>query len=1452
MGSSCTIHPCVRRDDGSIVESDLFKDLLHYTGNRNDAIGHYAVARDAQFINMAGDRAKFDKNNEMTFESYKDIVEMGDNPMLIDRLNEDVSSGEYSYNEAINRLQNFNKNSAYRKTYMATITPSGNGYFLHVTQRTPSQEAALENIIHKQSLQDRMIFYLNRLGVTADFLQDGSESSRYSTENAVKSSDGLYHLIKVSHGENIDDEMAEECGHFAVAALSDNNLVERLQNLLNEDVQKEILGDRYDTKNLGVNPRREVAGVLVGMALKDGIELKTPWQKLASRIANMAKKIFYKLNGNEVRLAMIQAKEISSQIARGFASPHFNGNIDNALAKKETLYSKNKTTNVEKYDEVLQRLKFMSESLKAISKDDFYKTIDNIRKMVGSMKDDTRNLGIIGSTVALQGIAEALYDIADLCGEDQEISKLLNSVDLDNLDNFFNKMAKYGRALRQVRDFLNGSIAIYKILETSLSNTSENKLEGPLDGIDLRGYGGLITVNMRSLLDNLATINQKISAQLAEKEFKFFSRFCQEYYGEKYVSHSARVIFKKEKDVLIPRAVRVGASKETSKEYFDRNLRTLENDISLYERYIASMSNNSDVIGQIMDKVVKEKGKIANDITNSIWDQLRILEKRFKDIEHVKLRDLFETLDDGSLSGNIISERNWGEWEKAREEFMKSETQKFKEANPDYTTYSEDYYALKWHEWMRPKMKEWNNENSEYNKEYKMYFPSINEDPNSHKKDYKNYKFDKLMSNNKKLREWYHDYMELKKSIDKMLPEGSNMPFRAPQVEGVFINKIKNKLAKKHSDNMKYDAATEKFRDTFCEDSKASDYGSMMTYNSEEETILFNAFEYEKEKINRIPLYAINKLKNMDKLSTNLFYSTLAYADMASNYKALDSIVDILEVGKNVLERRQVGGIKAENDADNEEKSLAYGRLLKFFEKQVYGMSAKKKNMFWLTLDNIVALSSRISAYLFLGGNVHGGIVNLGTGFIEIFKEAAAGEEINLKDLKNANKIYFESIINGKMNLLVRRWDSLGDNRQLYKEYKKNSIIYKALSKSIFLPYKLGEHYMQNIPYLALANSIKLWDKNNNELTLMDWYEKVDNEDALTGYKKGKTLKIKDDKIFFKSKDGKNTYDMISNIIRKIETSSLTSAEPLTEEEEKYLNENKLNLADRTNTVRRLKENMEGLTWTIKDESNFVDKAREICVRLHGIYNNYDKVALQNSIYGSALLVMKGYVLGYIQRRFAPQHESVILKHDSEGTIDTLFKVLMLNGVQEKEIGKTLAFILMPFSKKSRMMLRECGFSPTQCANLRRNFMDYLFIIILSILKHLLRKKDDEPEEESTSTGICYYLTNRWLREQSAFNTVEGMIKEVNGVRDLLPAGFNALFDIAKLAYEGVGAAVVKDRKNSNFYYQQSKSGKYEKYDSKFRVHLKSEAPYLRSKYPINRPYESSESYDYGAALKHR
>ena len=128
MSKSCTILAHVRRPDGSIVESRLFNDLLHYTSNNRElAKEYYAVGTSEEFLSKAREYQEFqaDENGEITFNSLRHIAKIDiESDKLLQVLNKDIGEGEYSYDEALRRIQDFNDNNTFSDQVVATMFPT--------------------------------------------------------------------------------------------------------------------------------------------------------------------------------------------------------------------------------------------------------------------------------------------------------------------------------------------------------------------------------------------------------------------------------------------------------------------------------------------------------------------------------------------------------------------------------------------------------------------------------------------------------------------------------------------------------------------------------------------------------------------------------------------------------------------------------------------------------------------------------------------------------------------------------------------------------------------------------------------------------------------------------------------------------------------------------------------------------------------------------------------------------------------------------------------------------------------------------------------------------------------------------------------------------------------------------------------------------------------------------
>lgn len=1362
--SKCVIKPQVKNKEGKFVDSELFSSLLHFTGNREMAKQYYAVGTNPEFLSRVASEAKFDANGEITFQSLRKLSKLDLNAERVKQtLNKDLGAGVYDYNEAVPKLQAFNRNSQYNDKYMATIINRSDGKVdLTVVEKNKTNTAQLNDNIANRSLQERIKFYLNRAGADYTFMtKDEKSNGRYSTVNATRTADSMYQLIKVANNEKVESSLAEEAGHFAVGALGNSPLVQRLEKLLTPEVQKSIMGDEYNSIAFRANPAREVAGYLVGRAIDGHIDKRAVWQSLVNRIVMQAKRVFNNITGNDIANAKLDAVRTADAIAQGFMSPNFQGTVEQALETKETLFSSKDSINVSTFKSVLNILKQQTAEMAAINKN-LYNKYNNVMGQV-ELGRLTPSPSLFADSIAVDGIVEALDLMIDMM---PEMTDKLVSVDLTTGGN----TPENANKLREVSVYVSNAQALLKIIQDATTKNSATMLENA-DLEKLRV--------MRRNLNEVINGDNRLLANLEVKRREFFTRFLQDAMGSNYVERAARVVFDWKKG---HRGLKwVPADKMNINDLVNY----MESDITLQEMYLASMSNNSDVVGQLADRATKEANKYADDMTIQTQDRLRLLEEELKSIG-IKNTDMFCEVSPrtGKLTGNIVSQYVWGDYENDWLEFKKDARERFKAKNT-LDGKSDFEKSILFDEFFRPQAKSWHKAHSQWNQAEGRWYPN---------ESYKSKQYQEIIAGTDKER-WLAKYMNLKVELDSFLPEGSTNIYRMPQFKGTTMNKIRNRRMTEGTGKAISYTLRREMADTFVEDSEDRDFGSDQTYNTIEEDMFSNQLEFEKEKVNRLPLYGINKLRDSNELSTDLFQSTLAYAGMAHTYAGMSSVVGALELGREVLRGRKVAGLK--NESERAETSRAFRRYGKFMDKQIYGINTKKiKIGKKLVVNKVVGFFTGLASKLFLGGNVVGGAVNLGTGALEIFKEAMAGEYFSIKDWERANIEYWktlpsnwlhagEDVKEDKVSLLIRQMNILNENRKREREFftrKSKLVKLNPVGENLFLPYKSGEHYMQTMAFLAMANATKLIDTNGNPISLYNAYQIVPVDER--NPKAGKTLVMK---------DGVRVLDEETGELR---------------------------------------------VWDTSDESKFMDKAREVNNRMHGIYNNQDKVSFQQNVYGNALLAMRGYALGMIQRRFGVNAYSVSLGGETEGSLRTLAKVAASTFTDRGGFGLTARAILLPTSKATQQKMLDAGFSANQYYNMRRNWADMLVITALFLLNLLTAKPDDDDDEEpDQAMGIAYYFASRLLSEQSAFNAPWGMVRESQTLTNVSPVGFSALLNLYDLAEKFVTQDEYK-----------SSGASYEKGELKWQHKAERMLPFYRSWLLMQSPYQAAQSYTFGRA----
>ena len=1615
--NSCSLSCNVVGRDGKVKTSKLWSELLKFfKKDRREALAHYFLTKDSNFLMENSDVLEFDVDGEVTLTSLKKALDktgeynkLSDN-VVLQRLNEElqkeIRGKNMGYSEALDNVMRFNRSDKFRENFMATMTfdPQTNKYSISVVERSPEAESALADHVANRIMTDAIRVMLQDKGLSVDFLDNPSYGYMYNTVGATKSpADGLYAVISVLDGNTSSRNLAEAAGHFIVDVMKDSPLLERLLNFLTPEVQ-EALFKQYGTQGYrkdfitseSENSRKEAAGILIGNELiKPFREANTSLIKrmgraavkfmhnLVSRIVNNIKKAFSSYKPSDVDKLIKNAQAAAATVAQGFINDPSLYDTQNALLNPKVITGKSLDrilsdkvkAHVENYNKVLGELKAAVTDLKILMQRTGSGQVRELHSTIEKLVQDSKDTYLsqmssehLARMASIQGMTELLSHIANVL--DTEVRELLDSIQPADTANAYTATAANARNMNAVNTLLIRISSIYSTMQNILanSNVAENVTFPDANG-------NMVVTSLKDAVTKLGEIlvgNQELykgktgeevvanglQGVVEAKRRQIYLDAMKEFFGKDYIEIAAGRVWHNMK------IMRTQPQVERVEDYMEMLMESSQ-DIGWFDRYFASAADSGDFFVAVGDKATKLANMTADRIAMNFWDRIEALELQMKDaFGDTDFSRLLETItdEDGHIlrTGNFLSEDHYGQWEQDRDNYAKElrtlwheHLAKFRkekyEQNKGKRGYvfklSDNQRAILYHQFVDRLWEKWHAEHSEKDTTGRWV-------PN--KKKYHDSRWDELFDTknpglteeerNKRQKQlvWYNEFMALKDDMDALLPQGATVRWRAPQMVGRWKHRYRNtKLRMKDTAGKTNSALGRSLRMQIAtswavNENEAWMYGSNNEFNEITDDPLENPMFFERDTVNRIPLYGINKLKNMDELSTDIFGTMLAYGSMAATHNCLESVADFLELGKSVLKDRKVNGVF---EKQRGEQSRAYSRYIKFLEKSVYGKNVvpiifSRAHGLRKFINNLSSIGGRV----LLWGNVHGGIVNTGTGFFEMFKEALAGENYNFKEFSDAHKMYFKDIVEiamaglsdaqrpqNKTSLWIRHWNILSENRAFLHNQKYDT---KAMSlidhrlwdwfgHTMMLPYSSGEHYMQTIPYLAMGMHTKVYDKNGNQIRLIDAYDVVDGQEVFAVEKEdgdeplGKTpkkIQLKDE--IFRSPEDIIRYNKVVSMLNRIanyyanhlnsKPTDVIALNFFSEEEQDYLRElnfgvpqNAKQLASLENALKIKREN---LKYNSVDESEFMNKCRNITNRLHGIYNTEDRVAFQQNFYGNLVMSMRGYALGMANRRYASNTYNLPQGKNTEGNYNTAFKALVMTltrfadyenwlGAAEATfmtlasgmLGGLPLYNISLFEKwqhKIHADMKRAGFNDNQYYNMRRTAADFAVFEMLTIANLLSspgmhqglnddKKKKRRKDEESTENwiaGLVYYFTMRWFNEQSAMGPLPfQMAFEATQLLDYVPvgaSGFWALFD--DIFIDGLKYAwdVMRDapesekKKNSDLYYQTSKEGKYQKGDSKWFNKFRRLTPYLRSYYVFQDGYEAAASYEYGRRIR--
>lgn len=1172
MAKACAIIPQVRNKKGETVGSKLFKDLLSYfDNNRQEATRIYLITKSTNFIQNWNPRLVMDDNNEPTISSLlkktnlKDVI---NTQKVLKKLNNDIGhyhktgrvklylNNDKNYRELVQRAIQFNTSSEFREDYVASVekvldNESNRVYISPVIRvRDKMNSINADNMAYNFNLNNRLRDILAAHGISIGALTDLEKRRGVSGvtdfSQAKDAATGLIEMIRLAEGIRGERALPEEFAHFAIEAMGDTPLINRLiNNLSSNGLIGDILGEDYDTyytlyKGDEAKLAKEAAGKLLAKHLLQQEAIPSaPYKNLLERVINAIKNFFRSLDASSIQKAMIEADRDFGKMAKDILTGQLDDVIDvRNIASTEMYYNTQERVGRDKrllQDIINNELKRLKIYEKRNPNSQFSA---NQRLLIDKLEIELAdNNEIEGIYAFLDNALEELQKVSNRL-------EVLRNTPASNL----NERAK---VLRDVRNYM---YSYQRIADSVRQALREEEKE-----TDNR-YGQRVRV----ALDNVSRLLDDLSVDYNTLTMPLFVDFIKPFVGD---------------SIMVPFGKYKGKTMTA-----ESLVKIADEDISFFDRWLDSMADSSDYMLKVMDQAVKRSKENARLKTIDVQKQLQAATIKLEQAG-IKTTDwMFERDSKGNLSGNYISEINHALF-RERMRIM------FKSLNDKYGRNPVGQDA------------------ENYNKERKAWFDANMEVVDGKRQPkmsiYASMEYRKL---NKAQKEYYNTIMDIKAKLDALLPDKYTKLTNAVAIRKDLLERVKS------SDGVKSGAKQiwESIKDEFIRRSDDTDFGDKATVK-----------DFEDREVQMLPIY-YTKLKEGESpndLSTDIVSTLTAYAAMANDFDEMNKVIDVLEVGRDLLREREVTqtragkplvekfkavGRKVESKLTKTgDKSRFMERLNDFFEMQVYGRYMADEGTFGKTnIDKgkVANFVNRMTSMNNLALNILSGISNVATGKVMMRIESMAGEFFNEKNTLKADRVYGQELPKFlaelgnrvKTNKLAL-WDELFNVMQEYeKDVKEVNFDRKTWfsrmfgTSALFFMNNAGEHWMQNRTSLALADAYKMKAPNGKITNLWDAMEVV------------------------------------------------------------YIDPNNKKLGAKLQ-VKKGYTKADGSAFTNDDIRKFSRKAAAINQRMHGIYNKADRSAVQRLAVGRMGIMFRKWIKPSLNRRFKSATYNYDLEAWTEG-----------------------------------------------------------------------------------------------------------------------------------------------------------------------------------------------------------
>lgn len=1272
MVRRCAIIPKVKNRNGQVVDSKLFKDLLSFTSNnRSEAVRLYLITKSSSFIKNWQSRLTLDENNEPTLRSLLKKTNLSNvipETKVLERLNREIGyykkginrpalwvNNDENYQKLKQRAVAFNRNSEYSDDYVANIIKIQDSESprifigVKVEKRNRLNSINADKMEYNENLNNRLRGILESHGIGIGALTDLEKRMGVhgvtDFDVARNAANGLVEMIRLANGIQGEKALPEEFAHFAIEAMGNNPLINRLINNINSNgLAKEIIGDDYDTYNTlyhgdEAKLAKEAAGKLLAKHLLQGEVIPAkPYKNLLSRVVQAVKEFFKNLSASPIQRAMREADKNFGSLAQQI----LDGSMDEAInidnIKSSGLFY-NTSERVARDKKLLQGI--IENELKRLK---IYE-----KRNPNSQFSANQRLLIDRLEVELadNNEIEGIYTFVESALE--ELTKVNNRLTVLQNTPATNANEK-ARVLRDVRNYLYSYKHITDDIRKALID--EEKYT------DNR-YGQRVRV----VLDNTTTLLGDLFVRYNTVAMPLFVDFIKPFVGE-----SITVPFGKFKGKTM-----------TAEDL----VKIADEDISFFDRWLDSMADSSAYMLKVMDQAVKKSKENARLETINVMKELQAATIKLEQAGVKNTDWMFERDSKGNLTGNYISEINQGLFKEKVREMFKSLNEKYGN-NPI------------------------GDDAEKYRKERQAWFDTNMEVVNGKKQPKVSIYGNKAYQNlNPAQKEYYNKIMEIKAKLDSYLPDKYTTLTNAVKIRKDLLERVKA------SDGVRSGAKQlwEAVKDQFIRRTDDTEFGDRAAVK-----------DFEDREVQVLPIY-YTKMKEGESpndLSTDIVSTLTAYAAMANDFNEMNKVIDVLELGRDIIrdpdlykikktrggkplvEKFNILGRKVENIVTKESgERRIVERLNDFFEMQVYGRYMADEGTFGNTkIDKGKGTNfvNRMTSLNTLAINVLSGISNVTTGGVMMRIESFAGEFFNESNTLRADWNYGKAlpeflaeIGNRVKTSKLALWDELFNVMQEYEtdvrevNFDRKTWFSRMFGTSaLFLMNNAGEHWMQNRTSLALADTYKMKAPDGKIVSLWDAMEVVPIDK--NNKKLGAKLELK----------------------------------------QGYTKE-------------------DGSAFTRDDIIAFSRKSAAINQRMHGIYNKADRSAAQRLAIGRMGIMFRKWVKPSLNRRFKSASYNMDLQAWTEGYYVTTGRFLLQLA---RELRKSQFDIASDWKNLSR----------TEKANIKRAVTEvahYLAVItVLGLIDW------DDKDNRPRLTKMVEYQLRRLKTETGVLIPGKPMIDE--------------------------------------------------------------------------------------------